>query len=53
MKAHITVKGLKHRFKVIKSQEGYYLYRRKFYFIWVSDGENYPTKYAAVGEIPY
>jgi len=53
MKVLIDVKGINNRFKVVKKNDCYYLYSRKFYIFWVSDGNVYESKQDAIYSMPY
>ncbi|ELR64238.1 hypothetical protein C942_02820 [Photobacterium marinum] len=53
MKILFDTKGRNNRFKVVKKNQHYYLYERKFGFFWLSDGNTYESKQDATHAIPF
>ncbi|GHA31348.1 hypothetical protein GCM10007086_00530 [Photobacterium aphoticum] len=53
MRTHIDTKVFRRNHKVIKVDGLYYLYTKKFFLFWVSDGVGYNSKKEATISIPY
>lgn len=53
MRPKIAMTSFNKKFKVVKQSECYYLYIRKFYFLWVTNGIGYQSRSEAVSYIPY
>lgn len=53
MKLHLNFSTRRYRYKISKENSKYYLYKRYYFCLWISDGRYYDTKLEAMSTIPY
>lgn len=52
MKILFDLKGINNRFKIVKKNQRYYIFSRKYFLFWISDGHVYVSRQEAKHSLP-